>query len=244
MRAVPSTLMARVLARTFLIQGSWNYRTMIGTGMAFTLLPLLTYLHRDRARLERTLELHAGHFNAHPYLAGLALGSLVRLEEDGAPPETILRFRTAVAGPLGALGDRVVWATWLPLSSLLALIALESGVAAWGAVLLFLGIYNVGHLVLRVWGFRTGYRQGARLATALRSSRLSERSRSVGRGLVVLAGVLAGLLLTGEGLPMAGLVGGILALGAGWWLGLRLWRPAALLVVMAVALLLLPALVP
>ena len=27
--------------RTFAVQGSWNYRTMIGGGMAFAILPLL-----------------------------------------------------------------------------------------------------------------------------------------------------------------------------------------------------------
>ena len=31
--------------RTFAVQGSWNYRTMIGGGMAFAMLPLLRRIY-------------------------------------------------------------------------------------------------------------------------------------------------------------------------------------------------------
>ena len=243
MRGVSSWLLARVMGRSFLIQGSWNYRTMIGTGMAFTLLPLLRYLYRDPEALESTLERHAGHFNAHPYLAGLALGSLVRLEEDGAPPELVRRFRSAVAGPLGALGDRVVWATWLPLSSLMALVAYQAGLTSWMAVVLFLVLYNAGHIALRLWGFRTGYRKGPSLASGLRASGLTARSRSAGNVVVGLAGVLTGLLMSSGTIPLVGVLASGAALVAGWVLGTRAWRPTALVVVVAVAALLLPELV-
>src|SRR5207237_102193 len=61
------------------------------------------------------------YFNAHPYLASVAVGALARAELDGEPPERIERFRTALAGPLGSVGDRLVWAGWLPFCSLAAL---------------------------------------------------------------------------------------------------------------------------
>ncbi len=247
MTRVPPGLSIRVLARSFLIQGSWNYRTMIGTGMAFALMPLLRYLHRDDADFERAVDRHAGHFNAHPYLAELALGSLVRLEEDRADETTIRRFRAAVGGPLGALGDKVVWATWLPLAALLALVLLELGVGWWIGVGLFLLVYNGGHLALRLWAFRTGLNEGAHMASRLRTAGLAGRARRAERVLVVLAGLLAGLLLTGQeglaGAPWPWTGGAVLALLAGLGLGTRAWRPTALVVVFSVGLILVPDLV-
>src|SRR5256884_9559684 len=61
-------------------------------------------------------------FNAHPYLCGLAVGAAARAEHDGVPPEQVERLRTALCGPLGSLGDRLVWAGGLPFTSGLALI--------------------------------------------------------------------------------------------------------------------------
>ena len=69
--------------RAFLIQGSWNYRTMLGGGFAFAILPVLRVVYRgDPAGFEEALQRHSEHFNAHPYLASVALGAVARMEEN------------------------------------------------------------------------------------------------------------------------------------------------------------------
>jgi PTS system mannose-specific IID component len=246
--SVPPGLSLRVFARSLLIQGSWNYRTMIGTGMAFALLPLLRYLHRhDPSGLDGAVERHAAHFNAHPYLAELALGSLVKLEADHEDEEVVRRFRSAVGGPLGALGDRLVWATWLPLCSLLALVSLQFGLAPWNAAVLFLVVFNLGHVGLRIWAFRTGLAEGKGMVMRLRNAALTEHARQADVVVVILAGVLSGLLLTDAAEVMVPgwpwVLGAALAGAAGLALGARVWRAAALIVVTAVAALLVPDLV-
>ncbi len=244
MKRVPWGVKLAVMARSLLVQGSWNYRTMIGTGMAFALLPLLRHrCGEDADEMDAALGVHASAFNAHPYLATLALGSLARLESDGAERAMVQRFRTAVGGPLGALGDRVVWATWLPMSALVGLVAYALGVPAGWAVALFLLVYNAGHLGLRWWGFHVGLSEGAQVALRLRTSGLARRARAADRALVVLAGVLSGWLLAGRG-PAEGLeqaspawaLAGLAALGIGALAGARAWRPAAVAVVGLVAL--------
>src|SRR4029450_12988160 len=70
-----------------------------------------------RAALARQCQ----YFNAHPYLASVAVGALARAELDGEPPARIERFRGALCGPLGSVGDRLVWASLLPACSLAAL---------------------------------------------------------------------------------------------------------------------------
>src|SRR5256886_7465612 len=76
-------------------------------------------------------------FNAHPYLCGLAVGAAARAEHEGVPPEQVERLRTALCGPLGSLGDRLVWAGWLPFTSGLALVGVALGLGL-SAILGFL----------------------------------------------------------------------------------------------------------
>lgn len=156
--------------RTFVVQGSWNYHSLVGSGVAYALLPVLRRVHAgDPVRMRQALRDHLGSFNAHPYLAPLAVGALARAERDGEDRETIRRFRRALSGPLGSLGDAVVWCRWRPFCVLLALGAwLLAGFSAAGAVLLFLGVYSVGHLALRGWAFVAGWRRGVRVAASLR----------------------------------------------------------------------------
>lgn len=239
---LPRSSLLRAFARSFLIQGSWNYHTMLGTGFAFAVLPALRRLYGDRPQdLEVAIKRHLEHFNAHPYLAAVALGAALKLECDQADDDTVRRFKTAVRGPLGGVGDALVWASWLPVTSLLALAVWWLGAPGWVSVVGFLGTYNAGHLTLRWWGFRTGLRAGRAVGPDLAAARfgvLTQRLRRLG---AVLLGVLAGAALTGDGgLWDAGALWTALAFAgfaAGLGAGHRVWRPTAVVVVAAVAVL-------
>jgi PTS system mannose-specific IID component len=186
------TMFVRMLA----IQGAWNYETLLGNGIGFCVEPAQRQLPGGprspeyRAALAR--ESH--YFNAHPYMASIAVGALARAELDREPPERIERFRTALAGPLGSVGDRLVWAGWLPFCSLLSLAIFGLGASTTAVVLFFLLAYNAGHLALRIWGLRTGWKHGLRVASALGNPVLRHGPREIGR-LAALA--------TGAAIPLA-----------------------------------------
>ena len=74
MKPLPRSARVSAFVRSFTIQGSWNYRTMIGGGFGFALLPVLRGLFEGE-RFDEALARHCDHFNSHPYLAGLALGA-------------------------------------------------------------------------------------------------------------------------------------------------------------------------
>lgn len=202
MKQVGIRARAAVLLRSFLIQASWNYRTLLGLGFAFVLLPLLRRIYeRDPEGLAEALRRHDGLFNAHPYLAPVALGAVGAMELEGEDPAIIERFKMALRGSLGTLGDRLIWAGWRPVCLLFALVLLLAGAAWWVAVLLFLVVYNAGQIGLRIWGFRLGWREGKRVGERLRRSRIGELQP-------LLSGV--GAFLVGMLLPLAatgGLVG-------------------------------------
>lgn len=237
--ALPRGALASSFVRSFLIQGSWNYHTMIGSGFAFAMLPGLRRLFGDDPEeMDASMRRHLEHFNAHPYLSGVALGAALRLEADGEDPETVRRFKLAVRGPLGSMGDALVWATWLPGVSVAALALYWIGLPPWLVVVLFLAVYNVGHLGLRAWGFRTGLREGRNVGRSLGEVDLARWTGRLKAVDVVLLGVLVGAVLGGPGgLAEAGTVW--VALGAaaflgGLLVGHRAWRPAAAAIVAAV----------
>src|SRR5256885_354257 len=151
---LPLRTQAAIFLRLLAIQGSWNYEILLGNGIGFCLEPALRLLpegiHSDH--FKQALARQSKYFNAHPYLASVAVGALARAELDGEPAARIERFRTALAGPLGSVGDRLVWAGWLPLCSLAALTAFGLGAGSIAVLVIFLGTYNIGQLALRAWG--------------------------------------------------------------------------------------------
>lgn len=197
--------------RSFAVQGSWNYRTLLGGGVAYALLPLLRRLFAgDPVALRRAVERHLASFNAHPYLTPLAVGALARLEAEEEDPRTIERFRLALRGPLGTLGDRLVWAAWRPICLSLAILAYAAGMGAWGGVLLFLLLYNGGQAALRAWALRTGWRRGLEVGRVLKGSWLVRWATAVGPLSLLLVGASA--LAVAAKIP--GVAGGNAALGA------------------------------
>jgi PTS system mannose-specific IID component len=183
---------ASVLLRSFAIQGSWNYRTLIGGGFGFALLPALRRIYADQPeRLDDAVERHTQLFNSHPYLAPMALGAVAAMEASGEGPQVVDRFKTAVRGSLGTLGDRLVWAGWRPVCLLFALALLLAGAAWWVGVVAFLMVYNAGHLLLRLWVYRLGLREGKSVGERLRHSPLGD----VQRALPVVGAFLVGLMV-------------------------------------------------
>jgi PTS system mannose-specific IID component len=188
---LPLSTQIAIFFRLLAVQSAWNYETLVGNGIGFCVEPALRRLpgglegDRYRAALARESQ----YFNAHPYLTSVAVGALARAELDGEAPERIERFRTALCGPLGALGDRLVWATFLPLCSFAALVAYGAGASPLATVLTFLVLYNVGHLGLRIWGLHAGWRKGLAVAQSLGHPMLQRAQPHLGRLAAALAGV-------------------------------------------------------
>ena len=198
-------------SRLFAIQGAWNYETMNGNGIAFCTEPALRLLPGgiDGDEYRQALGRHAKYFNAHPYFAGVAVGALARAELDGVPAPMIERFRTALGGPLGSVGDRLVWASWLPLCSLIALGAFGLGARPLSVIAIFLVTYNIGHLTVRAWGLRVGFKRGLRVADALAHPVLRKGPQVVGTLAALIAGIsipLAARELIGGGRNLSALI--------------------------------------
>ena len=240
---LPWRTTASMFLRLLAIQGSWNYETLLGNGVGFCLEPALRLLPSGihSREFKEALARESRYFNAHPYLASVAVGALARAELDGEPPERIERFRTALCGPLGSVGDRLVWAGWLPFCSLLALAVFGLGGGPLLVLAVFLGAYNVGHFALRYWGLRTGWKNGLQVASALGHPVLRRGPQQIGRLAALATRVAIPLAMQRIIGPGHVLIGGVLVaviLGAILLVRLRRlegWR-MALVVLAAFAL--------
>ena len=209
---LPWSTRIAIFGRMLAIQGSWNYETMLGNGIGFCVEPALRLLPGGQGgpAYRAALARQSQYFNAHPYMAALAVGALARAELDREPPARIERFRTALCGPLGSVGDRLVWASWLPFCSLVALGAFGAGAGPAAVVILFLTLYNAGHVALRVWGLDTGWRRGLGVATALGNPLLRQAPPHIARAAALVAGFAIPLALYRVIGPGRGLLGAVL----------------------------------
>jgi mannose/fructose/N-acetylgalactosamine-specific phosphotransferase system component IID len=160
----------RALLRLFAVQGTWNYERMLGVGMGYAAEPLLEDLKAvDPVRHGEAVVRSAEFFNCNPNLAGLALGATTRAEYEAVPGAQIVRLRTALCSPLGAMGDELFWAGLVPALMGVALVAIVLG-AGWWAIIGFLLIYNAIRLWTGYWALRTGIASGMRVGAAIGSS--------------------------------------------------------------------------
>ncbi len=152
------------LFRSFGVGAAFSYERMSGIGLAFVMRPLLVNL-RGKPK-----EVAAGrstqYFNCHPFLSGLAATALVRAELSGRSVDEIDRFKRALIGPLGLIGDRFIWAGLLPSISAAALLLVAHG-AGFLAPIVLVSVFTVVSFVIRWSGIKLGDRKGIDVGHAL-----------------------------------------------------------------------------
>jgi mannose/fructose/N-acetylgalactosamine-specific phosphotransferase system component IID len=191
---------ARAVMRLLVLQASWTYERLQGIGMGYASLPLLEPLRADPERYRAAVARATEFFNAHPYLAGIAVGAAARAEQDHGDEAAIRRVKTALSGPLGSLGDQLFWVGVVPavLGSLLVGVALGVGVAG---VVIGVMIYVAVRIAVTAWGLRVGYAWGLDVPSALKRSGLQEQIRRVGFVAAFAVGVALPLVVAWHARP-------------------------------------------
>lgn len=163
MKRIRKIDLIKVLLRSFYIQGSWNFERMMGLGLCFCLIPVARRLCNSREEMVNFLQRHLDFFNAQPYMASYALGALTKLEEQAIrhkwkDKRPITVFKERICGPLGAIGDTLFWKFLKPtVASVGVILSLLIG---WIGVIIFLFLFNIPHLYVRINGLFRGYKKG------------------------------------------------------------------------------------
>ncbi len=195
--------LASAFIRSFFLQTMWNFERYLNYGFAFVLVPVFKKLYPPEAR-GAALSRHLEYFNTHPYMASFILGAVARMEAERAQEpkprqrqkeDEINALKVGMMGPLAAMGDNLFWATIRPYCGLLAVTLVLSksfwiGGQYWVIPLLFLVVYNVAHVGLRLMGFLQGYRKSDQVVLTLRQYGFQQAIRGLRLASVVLLGVL------------------------------------------------------
>jgi mannose/fructose/N-acetylgalactosamine-specific phosphotransferase system component IID len=181
--------------RAFFLQAVWNFERYLSYGVAYVLLPVLKKVYISTEERSQALSRHLEYFNTHPYMASFVLGAIIRMEEQKQKEEEISALKVGMMGPVAAMGDNLFWATVRPYCGLLAVTLVLSRAFQvrgqyWVIPLLFLIVYNVAHLGIRLTGFIQGYRKGDQVVLTLRKYGFQESIRGLKFASIVLLGVL------------------------------------------------------
>nr|WP_320116390.1 PTS system mannose/fructose/sorbose family transporter subunit IID [uncultured Desulfuromonas sp.] len=181
--------------RSLLLQCSWNFKQFQGLGWVYLLLPELRRLYPDRA-LRPIVQRYLGYFNSNVFLtptiaaAVLALERRQRLEEP--IPMSPQAFTEAVMAPFAAAGDAFFWGGLRPLCCALAVTAGSLGY--WWSPVLFLVLFNLPVLFVRLIGPWLGYQQGVMVVQLLQRYRIADVALVLKRLAVVVLGGVAAVL--------------------------------------------------
>jgi mannose PTS system EIID component len=167
---------------------------MQNLGFAFSLLPLVRHLGKGGQDVPALLIKHLQMFNTHPYLSGPILGSVVKLEEEGAADdghraEEAANLKGSLMGPYAALGDSFFWGSLRPFAAIAGVgLGLCGSALAPGAFLL---LYSPAHFWIRCRGFIEGYRRGRQAVDFIRALELLTVARKIRWLSLVALGIVA-----------------------------------------------------
>ncbi len=172
----------------------WNYENMQSVGFLFCIYPALKRLYPDSQELDEAVSRHLSRVNTHPAMGPLLAGITARLEAD-MEPSAVISYRQLVMAALAAQGDRIFWSHLRPLAAVCGVLLTLGffGTLIGSAVFLFL--YNLPGLLIRVSGFHRGWTQGIQFLNVFKSPALGSAINGLRRGLAFGLGLTAGLLV-------------------------------------------------
>lgn len=176
--------------RSSFIQASFNYERMQGSGWVWCLQPVLRKIYKDDPeKLRESMKSHAQFFNTHPFLGQFIMGVTMALEENGTSMVTVQNIKVALMGPLGGIGDSLLWLTVLPILAAISSNMALNGAGIMGAIF-FLIAFNTIHLSLRFALMHYGYSLGLDAVSVIK-----EKMSKINRAASIIGLTIVGSLI-------------------------------------------------
>lgn len=172
--------LTQIYGRYIHLNGMNDYPGQMHAGFTYSIIPALKKIYADNK--EKRVDAYQRHmneyFNVTPYLCGLPLGVVLAMEEQNAADDdfdtsTITGIKTALMGPLSAIGDTLFHAT-LRVIATAVVISMASAGNILGPIL-FMLIFNIPQFICRWWSLKSGYSMGTKLLEQAESSGIMEK---------------------------------------------------------------------
>lgn len=178
----------KMVWRSLLLQGSFNYERDQAGGWAYSIAPGLKKIHQNKTDLSYALLDNLQFFNTHPFLVTFIQGIILSMEENKAGRSTIRGIKVALMGPLGGIGDSLFWLTLLPITAGIGA-SLSLAGNPFGPIL-FLLLFNVVHFGLLFWLMHYGYDTGTKAISTMR-----ENTKKIARAASIVGLMVVGALV-------------------------------------------------
>ncbi len=151
--------------KSTMLQASFNYERMQAAGWLWSILPGLEKIHTNKEDLSASMSHNLEFFNTHTYTVTFVMGIVLSLEQQKAEIGTIRAVRVAAMGPLGGIGDALIWFTLYPIAAgICANMAINGN--PFGSLLYFIVVFGA-QMALRYWLFNMSYSLGTSAISVL-----------------------------------------------------------------------------
>ena len=189
-----------VFWRAFLLPACYSMDRMQAPGFAYSMIPVLKTLYGDnKEKLAEACIRHSEVYNNTFAMSPLVLGIASAMEEEAANHEdfdvsSINNVKVALMGPLSGIGDTFFWGTFRIIGAGVGISLAEQG-SILGPIL-FLVLYNIPHILVRVFGLKYGYQLGSKSIDALSEGGLMNKATKAATvlGLTVIGGMIASMV--------------------------------------------------
>ncbi len=189
-----------VFWRAFLLPSCYSMDRMQAPGFAYSMIPVIKKLYGDNEgkkidALMRHSEVYNNTYAMSPFVLGIASA----MEEEAANNDdfdktSINNIKVALMGPLSGIGDTFFWGTFRILGAGVGIQFAQRG-SILGPIL-FLILYNIPHILTRIYGLKLGYKLGSKSIDTLVSGGLMSRATKAATvlGLIVIGGMIASMV--------------------------------------------------
>lgn len=163
----------KIFRRQMLIRSCLNFERQQNAGFTAAMTPVIDKLYDNDEDKRAAYERHMQLFLTQPMVSALPVGISAAMEERLAnegdiDPSSINAVKTALMGPLAALGDSLINGTARPILAAIAVTFALNG-SILGPVLFLLGMSSIT-LGVRYFGVFKGYENGVTLVDEMQKS--------------------------------------------------------------------------
>lgn len=199
MNKIEKKQLKSVFWRSFALQGAFNYERMQNVGYMYAMLPVIKKLYRNKEDQAAAITRHLEIFNTTPAVVPTIMGISAAMEEENAnnpafDVQSINAVKASLMGPLAGIGDSIFWGTVRIIAAGIGVSIAKDG-NLFGS-LLFLVLYNLPNILVRIFGLKLGYQVGVNSLDRIQKEGLMDKIMAVATivGLCVVGGMVATML--------------------------------------------------
>ena len=153
-----------ITLRTYFVRLFYTYKSLFGYSLIFCLSPYLKNKKLDKKSRNNFLKRHSFFFNTNDFLIGYAIGIILHFEEK-KEYEKVIKIKSILTSSLGAIGDKLIYKTILPVLVLIIINIITFGVFNPSyflilLILILLFIFIASNFLLRFFSIKKGFYDG------------------------------------------------------------------------------------